>query len=102
MQLTEYDISNPFTATVTKSERITDENTDEVRHINLRVSHPSFQFIEGQSVGVLVPAPPIFGNENYMRLYSMVKNFVNEFFVCLEALPFKRKNLARVSCTPYL
>lgn len=78
MKLTEYDISNPFTATVTKSERITDENTDEVRHINLRIHHPSFQFIEGQSVGVLVPAPPVFGNENYMRLYSIASSRLGE------------------------
>lgn len=78
MKLTEYDISNPFTATVTQSERITDENTDEVRHINLRVEHPSFQFIEGQSVGVLVAAPPVFGNENYMRLYSIASSRLGE------------------------
>ena len=74
MKLAEYDISNPFTATVTSSERITDESTDEVRHINLRVSHPSFHFVEGQSVGVLVPAPPVFGNETYLRLYSVASS----------------------------
>ena len=78
MKLAEYDISHPFTATVTKSERITDENTDEVRHINLRVHHPSFHFVEGQSVGVLVPAPPVFGNETYLRLYSIASSRLGE------------------------
>lgn len=71
MNLTEYDISHPYKATVVKSERITDESTDEVRHIVLNVSDATFQHLEGQSVGVLVPGPHEFGNEYHMRLYSI-------------------------------
>lgn len=74
MKLTEYDISNPFTAKVTKSERITDPNTDEVRHITLNVQNDSFHFIEGQSVGVLAPPAPDFGNEHHLRLYSIASS----------------------------
>lgn len=71
MNLTEYDISRPYKATVVKSERITDESTDEVRHITLNVSDATFHHLEGQSIGVLVPGPHEFGNEHHMRLYSI-------------------------------
>jgi ferredoxin--NADP+ reductase len=71
MKLTEYDISNPYAATVVKSERITDEATDEVRHIVLNIADATFHHYEGQSVGVLVPGPHAFGNEHHMRLYSI-------------------------------
>lgn len=74
MKLTEYDISNPYQATVVKSERITDEGTDEVRHIVVNVADSTFHYIEGQSVGVLVPGPHEFGNPYHMRLYSIASS----------------------------
>lgn len=74
MKLTEYDISHPYNATVVKSERITDESTDEVRHIVLSISDATFHFVEGQSIGVLVPGPHAFGNEHHMRLYSIASS----------------------------
>ena len=74
MKLTEYDISHPYTATVVKSERITDESTDEVRHIVLSISDATFHFVEGQSIGVLVPGPHAFGNEYHLRLYSIASS----------------------------
>jgi ferredoxin--NADP+ reductase len=74
MKLTEYDISHPYKATIVKSERITDEDTDEVRHIVLSIADATFHFIEGQSVGVLVPGPHQFGNEYHMRLYSIASS----------------------------
>lgn len=71
MNLTEYDISNPYQAKVVKTERITDESTDEVRHIVLNVADATFHHVEGQSIGVLVPGPHEFGNPHHMRLYSI-------------------------------
>ncbi|MCB1121413.1 MAG: oxidoreductase [Verrucomicrobiae bacterium] len=71
MKLTEYDISHPYKATVVKSERITDPSTDEVRHITLNIADATFHYLEGQSIGVLVPGPHPFGNENHFRLYSI-------------------------------
>lgn len=71
MKLTEYDISHPYTATVVRSERITPESTDEVRHIVLSIPDATFHHLEGQSIGVLVPGPHAFGNEHHMRLYSI-------------------------------
>ena len=74
MNLTEYDISNPYKAKVVKSERITVDTTDEVRHIVLNVSDATFHYLEGQSIGVLVPGPHEFGNPYHMRLYSIASS----------------------------
>jgi ferredoxin--NADP+ reductase len=74
MKLTEYDISHPYKATVVKSERITDDSTDEVRHIVLAITDGTFNFVEGQSIGVLAPGPHQFGNEHHMRLYSIASS----------------------------
>ena len=74
MKLTEYDISHPYQATVVKSDRITDDDTDEVRHIVLSIADATFHHFEGQSVGVLVPGPHDFGNENHLRLYSIASS----------------------------
>jgi ferredoxin--NADP+ reductase len=71
MNITEYDISHPFTGTVASTERITPSYTAEVRHITLNVSNATFNYLEGQSLGVLVPGPHEFGNEHHMRLYSI-------------------------------
>ena len=71
MNLTEYDISHPYAASVVHSRRITPEDTDEVRHIVLNINSATFNYLEGQSIGVLVPGPHSFGNEHHMRLYSI-------------------------------
>lgn len=74
MNLTEYDISHPYRAVVARSERITPEDTAEVRHIILNISSATFNYLEGQSIGVLVPGPHDFGNEYHMRLYSIANS----------------------------
>lgn len=72
MNLREYDISNPYEATVVRSERITPDNLDvEVRHIVLDVPDSRFHVVEGQSVGVLAPGSQAFGNPYHFRLYSV-------------------------------
>lgn len=78
MKLTEYDISNPYEATVVSNERITAAETDEVRHIVLGIPDATFHHVEGQSVGVLVPGPHQFGNEDHMRLYSIASSRLGE------------------------
>jgi ferredoxin--NADP+ reductase len=78
MKLTEYDISNPYRAHVISSERITPKSTDEVRHITLGISDATFTFVEGQSIGVLVPGPHEFGNEHHLRLYSIASSRLGE------------------------
>lgn len=72
MSLQNYDISNPYTAVVKSSDRITPTESDaEVRHIVLDVADGAFEFVEGQSIGVLVPGPHEFGNKHHLRLYSI-------------------------------
>lgn len=74
MKVTEYDISHPYQATVVSNERITPESTDEVRHITLGIPDATFTYVEGQSIGVMVPGPHEFGNEHHVRLYSIANS----------------------------
>jgi len=75
MKLSEYDISHPYKAKVLDSQRITPEDYDaEVRHIVMSITHPGFIYVEGQSVGLLVPGPHEFGNEHHFRLYSIASS----------------------------
>lgn len=74
MKLIEYDTSHPYRAKVVSTERITDQKTDEVRHIVLNIADATFSHVEGQSVGVLVPGPHPFGNRDHMRLYSIASS----------------------------
>ncbi|MBK1718289.1 oxidoreductase [Thiocystis violacea] len=69
-QVTTY-IGPTATAVIKSSQRVTPETTDEVRHITLEVLDPAFQFVEGQSIGVLVPGPHDFGNQDHLRRYSI-------------------------------
>ena len=71
-RLDEYDIETKYRATVVSSERITsEESPEEVREIVLDVEREDFPFHVGQSIGVLAPGSPEFGNEFHLRLYSV-------------------------------
>ena len=65
------DIGPTTEAVIKETQRITPESTDEVRHLVVRVLDPAFQFVEGQSIGVLVPGPHPFGNPYHLRRYSI-------------------------------
>ncbi len=71
MKITEYDISNPYVAQVISNERLTPPDTDEVRHLVLHIPDATFNYVEGQSIGVLAPPSGEFGNEHHLRLYSI-------------------------------
>jgi ferredoxin--NADP+ reductase len=58
-------------AIIEETRRITPETSDEVRHLVIRVLDPAFQFVEGQSIGVVVPGPHPFGNPYHLRRYSI-------------------------------
>jgi len=75
MNLSEYDISNPFPATLVSTERITPETSAaEVRHLVLDLPDSDFDYLEGQSIGVLTPGPHEFGNKAHLRLYSIASS----------------------------
>jgi ferredoxin--NADP+ reductase len=72
MNLYEYDFSNLRLATVLATERITPPNDPvEVKHLILEVPDDRLDYIEGQSVAVLVPGPHDFGKPYHFRLYSI-------------------------------
>jgi len=72
MRLSDFDVNNPYETTLVSSERITPLGWEaEVRHLVLRLPDVSFKFVEGQSIGVLAPAPHEFGNPHHLRLYSI-------------------------------
>jgi ferredoxin--NADP+ reductase len=74
VHLSEYDVSNPCTAILLKSDRITPKTEGEVRHLVLELPEGDFEFVEGQSIGVLVPGPHEFGNQYHFRLYSIASS----------------------------
>jgi ferredoxin--NADP+ reductase len=73
MNLREFDTSKQFSAALVTSERITDpESSAEVRHLVFEMApRQKIDFVEGQSLAVLVPGPHEFGNPFHMRLYSI-------------------------------
>ena len=58
-------------AILKSSDRITPENTDEVRRLILQIDDPAFRYAAGQSIGVMVPGPHEFGNAEHHRRYSI-------------------------------
>ena len=72
MRLEDYPTEPRFTATVLKSEEITDEGADvEVRELVLEVEKQEFDFEIGQSIGVLVKGAGDFGKSVHHRLYTV-------------------------------
>ncbi len=71
MSDTDIELGPACEAVIKESKRITPETSDEVRHIVLEVSEPSFRFVEGQTIGIVIPGPHEFGNQYHMRRYSI-------------------------------
>ena len=72
MNLSDYDVSHSYSATLIASERITPLDAEaEVRHLVLQLPVSDFKHSEGQSIGVLAPGPHDFGNPHHLRLYSI-------------------------------
>jgi len=82
------DIGPTSTAVLKDSRRLTPENAEEVRHLSLQVRDTAFQFVEGQSIGVLIPGPHPFGNDWHIRRYSIAntRGLPHESGVMIELL----------------
>jgi len=65
------DVGPTVEAVIKETKRITSNKVPEVRHLVLQVQDPAFQFVEGQSIGVIVPGPHPFGNPYHLRRYSI-------------------------------
>jgi len=71
-RLEDYDTDEQFQAVVVASERITAEESGiEVRELTLDVQKPEFEFVLGQSIGVLAPGSKEFGQKHHFRLYTV-------------------------------
>lgn len=69
------DVHAPTVEAVIKdSNRITPDSHEEVRQITLHIDDPSFRYLEGQSIGVVVPGPHPFGNKYHIRRYTIANN----------------------------
>lgn len=72
MRLEDYPTEPRFPATVLRTERITEDESDiEVRELVLEVDREKFDFDMGQSIGVLVPGSGEFGDVVHHRLYTV-------------------------------
>jgi len=70
--LADYDTADRFRATVIANERITPESSEEeVRELTLDIDRPELDFSIGQSLGVVAPGDPVFGQKEHFRLYSV-------------------------------
>ena len=63
--------NNSCQSVIVDSRRISPQETDEIRVLELRIDEPAFRFREGQSIGVLVPGPHAFGSRPHHRYYSI-------------------------------
>lgn len=74
MRLEDYDTTHQYKAAVKHTSRITgDDSPEEVKEIILEIDDRSFNYKLGQSIGVLVPGQPEFGNKHLLRLYTIAK-----------------------------
>lgn len=69
--LSDFNIENKYQATIKRTERLTPEDTEEIREILLEVKEPEFECQVDQSFGVLIEATGEFGNKFHHRLYSV-------------------------------
>jgi len=78
-RLSDYDIGNSYEAVVKQTTPITPPDAkDEVRHIVLEIAQPGFDFIVGQSVGVLAPGDAELGEKHHFRLYSVASSTLGD------------------------
>ncbi len=69
--LSDFDTEKRYKAVIKKTERLTPEDSEEVREIVFEVSDPGFDCQIDQSFGVLVNSNGDFGNTLHHRLYSV-------------------------------
>ena len=97
----EQGVSETTEAVVKSSRRMTPESAEEVRQIVLRIDEPAFYFLEGQSIGVLVPGPHPFGNKTHHRYYTIANAQGDDSGVELELLVRRCSYVDEVSGEEY-
>ncbi|MGL1887647.1 MAG: ferredoxin-NADP reductase [Reichenbachiella sp.] len=69
--LADYNTETRYQAIVKKTQRLTPDNTEEIRELTLEVQQPEFQCEVDQSFGVLIEINGDFGQKYHHRLYSV-------------------------------
>lgn len=69
--LADFDTGKRYKAEVKKTQRLTPEDSEEIREIVFEVRNPEFDCEVDQSFGVLVEHEDEFGNTHHHRLYSV-------------------------------
>ena len=69
--LSDFDTKQQYFAQVKKTQRLTPEDTEEIRELILEVKDPDFTCKVNQSFGVLINQKDEFGNRQHHRLYSV-------------------------------
>jgi len=97
------DIGPTTEAIIKENKRITPAAAEEVRHLSVQVLDPAFQFVEGQSIGVVVPGPHPFGNPYHVRRYSIAnaRNVPQDSGVALDLLVRRCFSIDEVSGERY-
>ena len=72
MRLEDYATDEKYAAKVKRSARITPPEAEvEIRNIALEIEDRDFAFDVGQNIGVVVPGPHEFGQDEHFRLYAI-------------------------------
>ncbi len=61
----------PARGRVISNHRLTPDQASDIRHLVLEVQEPSFRFLEGQSLGLVIPGLPDRGHASNVRFYSI-------------------------------
>ena len=68
----DYDVSSPFNGKVLSTSLLTPPDSKaDIREIIVEIDKPGFSFETGQSIGVIAPVDPAFGNKSIVRHYSI-------------------------------
>lgn len=66
-----YKLSSPGVARLKSNVRLTPDDVDDVRHIDIDLGGLNYRYLEGQSLGVLAPGTDEKGKPHKLRLYSI-------------------------------
>lgn len=67
-------VGSTVEAVIKNTTRIIPDSSSEVREITLQIDDPAFRYMEGQTIGIVVPGPHPFGTTHYMRRYSITND----------------------------
>jgi len=86
-RIQDYDISKLMTGTVLSTSRLTSPDSEvDIRELIIEIAEDDFSFETGQTIGVIAPVDPSFGEKSKLRLYSIagVGDSSNTIRICVK------------------